>query len=173
MDVFSRKAVGAEVHAEDSMEHSSRLIDTICHAEGVEKHQVSVHADNGGPMKGATMLATLQRLGIVPSCSRPSVSNDNPFSESLFRTLKYCPTYPTTPLQAWTRPVRGSRRLSTGTTTNSYTVASASRPRPRAMPARTPRFYTAEIVSIMPPNAPIPRGGQAPHAMGRGSHASR
>lgn len=97
VDVFSRKAVGAEVHAEESMEHSSRLIDTICHAEGVEKHQVSVHADNGGPMKGATMLATLQRLGIVPSFSRPSVSNDNPFSESLFRTLKYCPSYPTTP----------------------------------------------------------------------------
>jgi len=97
VEVFSRKAVGAKVHAEESMEHSSRLIDTICHAEGVEKHQVSVHADNGGPMKGATMRATLQRLDIGPSFSRPSGSNDNPFSESLFRTLKYCPSYPTTP----------------------------------------------------------------------------
>ena len=48
-------------------------------------------------MKGATMLATMQRLGVMPSFSRPSVSNDNPFSESLFRTLKYCPLYPTTP----------------------------------------------------------------------------
>ena len=46
-------------------------------------------------MKGATMLATMQRLGVVPSFSRPSVSNDNPFSESLFKTLKYCPIYPT------------------------------------------------------------------------------
>ena len=97
VDVFSRKAVGAEVHAEESMEHSSRRIDTICHAEGVEKHQVSVHADNGGPMNGATMLATMQRLGVMPSFSRPSVSNDNPFSESLFRTLQYGPLYPTTP----------------------------------------------------------------------------
>jgi putative transposase len=45
-------------------------------------------------MKGATMLATLQRLGVVPSFSRPRVSDDNPFAESLFRTLKYCPEYP-------------------------------------------------------------------------------
>ena len=97
LDVFSRKAVGAEVHAEESMEHSSRLLDRICREEGIAPHQVSVHADNGGAMKGATMLATMQRLGVMPSFSRPSVSNDNPFSESLFRTLKYCPLYPTTP----------------------------------------------------------------------------
>jgi transposase InsO family protein len=50
--------------------------------------------DNGGPMKGSTMLATLDRLGIVPSFSRPHVSDDNPYSESLFRTLKYRPAYP-------------------------------------------------------------------------------
>ncbi len=97
VDVFSRKAVGAEVHAEESMEHSSRLLETICREEGIAPHQVSVHADNGGAMKGATMLATMQRLGVMPSFSRPSVSNDNPFSESLFRTVKYCPLYPTTP----------------------------------------------------------------------------
>ncbi|MER2494400.1 integrase core domain-containing protein, partial [Catenovulum sediminis] len=48
----------------------------------------------GSPMKGATMLATLQELGIMPSFSRPSVSNDNPYSESLFKTLKYRPEYP-------------------------------------------------------------------------------
>jgi putative transposase len=97
MDVFSRKAVGAEVHAEESMAHSSQLLETICREEGIEPHQVSVHADNGGAMKGSTMLATMQRLGVMPSFSRPSVSNDNPFSESLFRTVKYCPLYPTRP----------------------------------------------------------------------------
>lgn len=97
LDVFSRKIVGAEVHAEESMAHSSRLLETICRAEGIEPHQISVHADNGGAMKGATMLATMQRLGVMPSFSRPSVSNDNPFSESFFRTLKYCPLYPTKP----------------------------------------------------------------------------
>lgn len=51
-------------------------------------------------MKGATMLATLQRLGIVPSFSRPSVSDDNPYSESLFRTLKYTPAYPNRPFES-------------------------------------------------------------------------
>lgn len=54
-------------------------------------------ANNGGPMKGSTMLAMLQKLGVVPSFSRPSVSNDNPYSESMFRTLKYCPMYPSKP----------------------------------------------------------------------------
>ena len=97
LDVFSRKAVGAEAHAEESMAHSSQLLETICREEGIEPHQVSVHADNGGAMKGSTMLATMQRLGVMPSFSRPSVSNDNPFSESLFRTLKYCPLYPPRP----------------------------------------------------------------------------
>lgn len=97
MDVFSRKAVGAEVHAEESMAHSAQLLERICREEGIEPHQVSVHADNGGAMKGATMLATMQRLGVMPSFSRPSVSNDNPYSEALFRTVKYCPLYPTKP----------------------------------------------------------------------------
>lgn len=55
------------------------------------------HADNWGPMKGATMLATLKRLGVLASFSRPGVSNDNPFSEALFRTLEYCPGYPLQP----------------------------------------------------------------------------
>lgn len=53
--------------------------------------------DNGGPMKGATMVSTLEHLGVIPSFSRPAVSNDNPYSESLFRTLKYRPEYPEKP----------------------------------------------------------------------------
>ena len=58
-----------------------------------------LHSDNGSPMKGATMLATLQRLGVIPSFSRPSVSNDNPYSEALFRTLKYTSMYPEKPFE--------------------------------------------------------------------------
>ncbi|MFT5451560.1 MAG: putative transposase [Enterobacterales bacterium] len=58
---------------------------------------MTLHSDNGSPMKGARMLATLQELGIMPSFSRPSVSNDNPYSESAFRTLKYRPNYPAKP----------------------------------------------------------------------------
>lgn len=97
LDVFSRKAVGWEVHTCESADHSSRLLTKICLAEGIQKNQIVVHADNGGPMKGATILVTMQRLGVMPSFSRPSVSNDNPFSESLFKTLKYCPQYPSKP----------------------------------------------------------------------------
>ena len=94
MDIFSRKIVGYDIHSEESMEHSSKLVERICVNEGVEKGQLVLHADNGGSMKGATMLATLEKLGVAPSFSRPRVSNDNPFSESLFKTLKYCPKYP-------------------------------------------------------------------------------
>jgi transposase InsO family protein len=97
IDVFSRKIVGAEVHDCESPEHSSRLLQWICNAEKIDKQQLSVHADNGGPMKGATMLATMQKLGVMPSFSRPSVKDDNPFSEALFKTMKYCPQFPSKP----------------------------------------------------------------------------
>ena len=97
LDVFSRKAVGWAVHDGESADHAASLLTTICRDEGIEKGGVSLHSDNGSPMKGATMLVTLQRLGVMPSFSRPSVSNDNPFSESLFKTLKYCPQYPSKP----------------------------------------------------------------------------
>ena len=70
------------------------MVRDICTREKIQPGQVVLHSDNGSPMKGATMLATLQRLGVVPSFSRPSVSNDNPYSESLFKTLKYRPGYP-------------------------------------------------------------------------------
>ena len=96
VDVWSRKILGWEVHAVESTELASSLLQRIRDEVG---HEVDLagwvlHADNGGPMKGATMLATMQRLGVVPSFSRPNVSNDNPFSESLFRTMKYVPEYP-------------------------------------------------------------------------------
>jgi transposase InsO family protein len=97
MDIFSRKIVGFRVHDCESMEHSSNLINEICLREGILKDRLILHADNGGAMKGATMLATLQKLGIVPSFSRPRVSDDNAYSEALFKTLKYCPQYPSKP----------------------------------------------------------------------------
>lgn len=94
VDVFSRKVVGRAVHDSESDVHAAVLISVACAAEGVARDQLVIHSDNGGPMKGATMLATLQNLGVMPSFSRPHVSDDNPFSESLFRTLKYRPGYP-------------------------------------------------------------------------------
>jgi transposase InsO family protein len=94
MDIYSRKIVGWTVQQEQSAEHAANLIQQACLDEGIERHQITLHADNGSPMKGATMLAKLEMLGIVPSFSRPSVSDDNPFSEALFKTVKYHPTFP-------------------------------------------------------------------------------
>ena len=94
MDVFSRMIVGAEVYLVESADYASSLIADAAKRHQIEEWQLILHSDNGGPMKGATMLATLQRLGVVPSFSRPKVSDDNPFSESLFKTLKYRPSYP-------------------------------------------------------------------------------
>lgn len=94
LDIFSRRIVGFDVHMEESMIHSSVLMKKLCKNEGIEKDQLILHSDNGGPMKGATILATLEKLGVAASFSRPRVSNDNPYSESLFKTLKYCPKYP-------------------------------------------------------------------------------
>jgi putative transposase len=94
MDVFSRSIVHWEIHDRESAELASDMITTACGKQGIKRYQLKLHADNGGSMKGATMLATLQWLGIVPSFSRPSVSDDNPFSEALFKTLKYCPASP-------------------------------------------------------------------------------
>ena len=85
------------MHNEELSALAADLMVDICQRESVERHQVTLHSDNGSPMKGATMLATLQTLGVVPSFSRPSVSNDNPYSESIFRTLKYRPEYPDKP----------------------------------------------------------------------------
>ena len=94
MDIFSRKIVGWQVYEAESSELASEVMRDICAREHIPTNQVVLHSDNGSPMKGATMLATLQALGVMPSFSRPAVSNDNPYSESLFKTLKYRPTYP-------------------------------------------------------------------------------
>lgn len=100
MDVFSRKIVGWEVYETESANHASSLFRKTYLREGVAGRDLVLHSDNGSPMKGATMLATLQRLGVMPSFSRPSVSNDNPYSESLFKTLKYHPGYPDKPFES-------------------------------------------------------------------------
>jgi len=97
MDIYSRKVVGWQVYENESSALAGELMRDICQREEIKQGQVILHSDNGSPMKGATMLATLQQLGVIPSFSRPSVSNDNPYSESLFRTLKYRPEYPEKP----------------------------------------------------------------------------
>jgi putative transposase len=100
VDVWSRKIVGWTIEMSESPEYSSRFLAAACEREGVEPGTLVIHSDNGGPMKGATLLATLQALGVAQSFSRPSVSNDNPFSESNFSTMKRRPVFPDGPFKS-------------------------------------------------------------------------
>lgn len=97
LDLFSRKAVAWQVYANESQVHASDLIRDYVSREGISPNQLTLHADNGPVMKGAMLYATLQELKIAPSHSRASVSDDNPFIESLFKTIKYRPENPLEP----------------------------------------------------------------------------
>jgi putative transposase len=94
IDIFSRKIVGWSVHDVQLSDYAAKLIKQACLDEHITRDQIVLHSDNGKTMKGMTMLAMLEKLGVIPSFSRPSVSDDNPYSEALFRTLKYHPTFP-------------------------------------------------------------------------------
>lgn len=93
-DIFSRKIVGYEVHEQECGELAAQLIHRCMLKEQCFLAPPVLHSDNGAPMKSLTLKAKLEELGVLPSYSRPSVSNDNPYSESLFRTLKYRPQWP-------------------------------------------------------------------------------
>lgn len=94
IDIFSRKIIAYEVWETESAQYAEYLIKKAVLAEGLAGKPLVLHSDNGSPMKAATFLATLEKLGVQSSFSRPRVSNDNPYSEALFRTLKYRPKYP-------------------------------------------------------------------------------
>jgi putative transposase len=97
MDVWSRRIVGWRIADGDSADIAADLITQACRDGNVDPRGLVLHSDNGKPMRASTMIATLQWLGVVPSFSRPHVSDDNPYSEALFRTLKHTPAYPRTP----------------------------------------------------------------------------
>ena len=91
LDIWSRKVVGWGVHDEQCGNFAAHLLEALCDKLDTAPTGVVLHSDNGKPMKGSSMLSTMQFLGIVPSFSRPHVSDDNPFVESIFRTFKYRP----------------------------------------------------------------------------------
>ena len=97
LDIFSRKVVGWNVYENELSDLAADVLRDIYWREKLQPGQVVLHSDNGNPMKGATMLTTMQELGVARSLSRPAVSNDNPYSESQFSTLKSHPTYPSKP----------------------------------------------------------------------------
>ena len=96
LDIYSRKIVGAEVHDSDDSGHAVHLVRRTALAEGIATMATKpvLHGDNGSTLKATTVLAMLQWLGVKPSYSRPRVSDDNAYAESLFRTAKYRPEFP-------------------------------------------------------------------------------
>lgn len=94
LDVYSRYVVGWMIAEEESSELARQLMAVTCTRQGIQPDQLTLHADNGAPMKGKTLAQLLIDLGIAKSHSRPHTSNDNPFSEAQFKTMKYRPDYP-------------------------------------------------------------------------------
>ena len=96
LDLYSRKIVGWEVHADDHADHAAHLVRRTALAEGIAARETKpvLHGDNGSTLKATTVLSMLHWLGVKPSYSRPRVSDDNAYAESLFRTAKYRPEFP-------------------------------------------------------------------------------
>ena len=96
LDLYSRKIVGWEIHDADDADHAAHLVKRTALAEGIAAHDAKpvLHGDNGATLKATTVLAMLHWLGVKPSYSRPRVSDDNAYAESLFRTAKYRPEFP-------------------------------------------------------------------------------
>lgn len=94
LDIFSRYVVGWMIAKVESSELAKQLIAETARKQGIQPDQLTLHADNGRPMKGKPLSQLLVDLGISKSHNRPHTSNDNPFSEAQFKTMKYRPDYP-------------------------------------------------------------------------------
>lgn len=94
IDLFSRKIVGWDIWETEEAKHAETLIKKAVLNEKIHGAPLVLHSDNGSPMKASSFQALLEKLGIQSSFSRPRVSNDNPYSEAIFRTLKYRPAFP-------------------------------------------------------------------------------
>ena len=94
LDIFSRYAVGWMVADRENSALAGRLIEETCHKQGVQPQVLTLHSDRGAPMTSKCTAQLLADLGVTRSLSRPQVSDDNPFSEAQFKTLKYHPGFP-------------------------------------------------------------------------------
>ena len=160
VDLYSRKIVGWEVYARESAEYAAEMVRRAVLAEGCIDQPLVLHADNGRPVKGETLLETRYWLGIVTSYSRPRTSNDNPYSEALFRTCKYCPAYPTQGFAGLEQAAPGCSSLCMATITNTAIVVFASLPRSSATAARIrPSLHSARP-SMNRPEHVTPNAGQ-------------
>jgi len=137
IDVWSRKVVAWDIAEREEAQIAADLVNRACLWERISKGRrqpLILYADNGNAMRAATLESRLEELGVLRSFSRPRVSNDNPYSESLFHTLSTqsrgaVSTGRTTPeghSRAWKWPAAGWQHLWAGTTFNTATAASGS-----------------------------------------------
>jgi len=94
LDIFSRYVVGWMIAHRESANLAKRLIAETCRKQGVTPDSLTIHADRGASMRSKAVALLLIDLGVLKSHSRPHVSNDNPYSEAQFKTMKYCPQFP-------------------------------------------------------------------------------
>jgi putative transposase len=94
VDIFSRCIVGWTAAEKECQQIAADLLEETCLLQGISRDTLTIHADNGGPMISKTVAQLLLELGVARSHSRPHVSNDNPFSEAHFKTVKYAPQFP-------------------------------------------------------------------------------
>lgn len=169
LDLYSRKIVGWEVHDCDSADHAAHLVRRTALAEGIHaaREIPFLHGDNGVTLKATTVLAMLYWLGIQPSYSRPRVSDDNAYAESLFRTAKYRPEFPVRGLRTLMRRVPGRPGSPIGTTSSIGTVASAMSRRSSAIAAQIGPCWRRVMISILALAKPTRAGGRARPEIGR------
>lgn len=146
IDIFSRYTVGWMVATREAAPLAERLLAETITKQGVDRGQLSIHADNGSSMASKPVAFLLADLGVTRSHSRPHVSNDNPYSEAQFKTLKYRPEFPTSSARSRT-PARSAPSSTAGTTPNTAIPGSRCTPRSTSTTAAPPPSRTTAAVS--------------------------
>ena len=175
LDLYSRKIVGAEVHDSDDAGHAVHLVRRTALAERIAtlKTKPVLHGDNGSTLKATTVLAMLQWLGVKPSYSRPRVSDDNAYAESLFRTAKYRPEFPAKGFagldeaRAW-----AAEFVRWYNVDHRHSAASATSVRSSVTPARIRPSSPLGTSSTSKPSSATRSAGPATRATGRSSMRS-
>lgn len=164
VDVYSRRIVGWQVHDEESAELAAELMKRIV-SEAGHPRGLKLHSDNGSPMKGSTLIATLQKLGVIPSFSRPRVSDD-PSPRRSFAPSSTAPASPRGPSPPWRPRASGWWPSLPGTTANIGTAESSSLLRTSATSAARPIFSNTVDASTSALGTVTPNDGPAAFGIG-------
>jgi transposase InsO family protein len=162
LDIYSRYVVGWMVATREAAMLAERLLADTITAQQVQAGQLTIHADRGTSMTAKPVAMLLADLGVTKSHSRPHVSDDNPYSEAQFKTLKHHPTFPTGSAPSRT-PARSARASSAGTTSSTATPGSACSPPPTSTTAAPSRSPSREAWCWRVPTPPTPSGSSASH----------